>query len=37
VKRERWARLPLWNRVVIWGAYGLARGLIGLAGYAGKL
>jgi cardiolipin synthase len=37
VARERWARLPLWNRVVIWGAYGLARGLIGLAGYAGKL
>lgn len=37
VRPRHWRRRPLWNRVVIWLAYGTARALIGLAGYAGRL
>jgi cardiolipin synthase len=37
VARERWFRLPLWQRVPIWISYGVARFLTGMVGYGGKL
>jgi cardiolipin synthase len=36
VSRPRWRRKPLWMRVRIWIAYGMARLLIGWFGYASK-
>ena len=36
VARHIWHRQPLWRRLLIWGAYGCARLLMGLVGYGGK-
>lgn len=36
VEKTMWYRQPLWLRVFIWGAYGIARVLLGLAGYVGR-
>ena len=36
VVRERWFHQPLWKRLPIWGAYGLARFLMGVVGYGGR-
>ena len=37
IPRERWFHQPLWRRVQIWICYGLARFLMGMLGYGGKL
>ena len=36
VAKRLWHRQPLWRRVLIWGAYGCTRLLMGVAGYGGK-
>ncbi len=36
VAKRTWHRQPLWRRTLIWGAYGCARLLMGVAGYGGK-
>jgi cardiolipin synthase len=36
VPKKVWSRKPLWLRVLIWSAYGCARLMMGVAGYAGK-
>ena len=36
VAKKVWSRKPLCLRVLIWGAYGCARLLMGVAGYGGK-
>jgi cardiolipin synthase len=36
VAKSVWHRQPLWRRSLIWGAYGCARLLMGVAGYGGK-
>jgi len=36
VPRRRWFALPLWNRIPIWIAYGIARAAIGLVGFNGR-
>jgi cardiolipin synthase len=36
VPKRRWFALPLWNRVPIWIAYGIARAAIGLVGFGGR-
>ena len=36
VAKRQWRRQPLWRRLLIWGAYGCTRLLMGVAGYGGK-
>jgi cardiolipin synthase len=36
VAKSAWHHQPLWRRALIWSAYGCARLLMGLVGYAGK-
>jgi len=36
VAKSAWNKQPLWQRALIWSAYGCARLLIGVAGYGGK-
>ena len=36
VAKSAWHRQPLWQRLLIWSAYGCARLLMGLIGYGGK-
>jgi cardiolipin synthase A/B len=36
VAKRQWHRQPLWQRVLIWSAYGCTRLLMGVAGYGGK-
>jgi hypothetical protein len=36
IEKTRWFHLPLWRRVRIWLAYGLARLAIGIVGLGGQ-
>ena len=36
VAKRTWRRQPMWRRMLIWSAYGIARLLMGVAGYGGK-
>ncbi|MHB8668040.1 MAG: cardiolipin synthase ClsB [Burkholderiales bacterium] len=36
VAKSAWHHQPLWRRLLIWGAYGCTRLLMGMAGYGGK-
>ena len=36
VQKMRWSRKPLSRRIMIWGAYGLVRLLMGVFGYGGR-
>ena len=33
--KKKWSRKPLWQRTVIWSAYGVVRFLMGMVGYGG--
>ena len=36
VPKRRWFALPLWRRIPIWIAYGIARTAIGMVGFGGR-